>query len=255
MLSQHRDWAIGYARAGIPVFPLAPREKVPLLSVSEGGRGFRDATTDTDQIDMWWRAWPDANIGATPLVGNRVRHAVIDIDVQNGGDQSWERLISEHGEPPATLTARTGQGGAHLWFWVAERGRSKLAQGIDCKFGDLGYVVVPPSVHPITHRIYTWDCIESVAIAPDWLRRLIRRPTRTVTASVSKRYTPNELVSFVRESVEGDRNSRLFWAACRSVENGTFDRLRESLGQAALATGLTDDEIESVFRSAQGRVT
>ena len=100
MLSQHRDWAIGYARAGIPVFPLAPREKVPLLSVSEGGRGFRDATTDTDQIDMWWRAWPDANIGATPLVGNRVRHAVIDIDVQNGGDQSWERLISEHGEPP-----------------------------------------------------------------------------------------------------------------------------------------------------------
>lgn len=148
MSTSMRDWAITYAHRGIPIFPLIPREKVPLLPVRQGGRGFRDATTDVDQIDKWWRACPDANIGATPLVGNVLRQAVIDIDLQNGGGTSWEHLVSVHGVPPVTLTARTGQGGRHLWFWLSERGRSKIAQGIDCKFGDTGYVVMPPPYIP-----------------------------------------------------------------------------------------------------------
>lgn len=253
MTNSLRDWARWYADAGIPVFPLAPREKVPLLSVRQGGSGFRDATTDADQINQWWRAYPEANIGATPLVGYNVRQAVIDIDIQNGGDISWELLIGEHGEPPATLAARTGQGGQHLWFWVSEPGRSKLGQGIDCKFGDLGYVVVPPSVHPITGRRYVWECTEPVAVAPDWLRRLIRRPARTASAPVPRCSNSHRLVSFVRASVEGERNNRLFWAACRAVENKTIGRLREPLEQAAIDTGLTEQEVESVFRSAEGR--
>ena len=227
---------------------------MPLLSVREGGREFRDATTDIDQIVHWWTARPEANIGATPLVREGVRQAVVDIDVQNGGDRSWARLLDENGEPPMTLTARTGQGGQHLWFWVAERGRSKIAQGIDCKFGDTGYVVVPPSVHPITGRRYSWEHTVPVAVAPEWLRRLIRQQPRPPRYPVQfERYAASGLVRFVASSPEGQRNTRLFWAACRAAESGALTRLQPALESAAAATGLAEGEIDSVFRSAEGR--
>lgn len=93
---------------------------------------------------MWWVSAPHANIGATPLVRDTLCQAVVDIDVQNDGESTWASLLAQHCELPVTLTVRTGQGGQHIWFWVSERGRSKLGQGVDCKFGDTGYVVVPP---------------------------------------------------------------------------------------------------------------
>src|SRR5262249_59541729 len=54
--------ATAYARAGIPVFPLNPGQKDPL----PGSHGFRDATTDFDQIVKWWQDDPSRNIGISP---------------------------------------------------------------------------------------------------------------------------------------------------------------------------------------------
>ncbi len=48
------------AASGVPVFPVAARDKVPLI---RNGRGFRDATTNLAQIETWWRRFPQANIG------------------------------------------------------------------------------------------------------------------------------------------------------------------------------------------------
>ncbi len=39
--------------------------------------GFREATTDTEQIRTWWDRWPDANIGIAPAPSGLV---VIDVD-------------------------------------------------------------------------------------------------------------------------------------------------------------------------------
>lgn len=58
---------------------------------------------------------------------------------------------------------------------------------------------------------------------------------------------------FVAASRPGERNSRLFWAACRASENGTLPKLHTVLADAALAAGLAEDEIDAVFRSAEGR--
>ena len=56
------DYALGYARRGWEVFPLAVRDKVPLI---KGGNGCLDATTDEDQIKKWW--------ASTPAAGSRRR--------------------------------------------------------------------------------------------------------------------------------------------------------------------------------------
>ena len=50
--------ALDDARRGIPVFPCHPADKRPLTR-----NGFKDATTDEQQIRAWWQQWPDALIG------------------------------------------------------------------------------------------------------------------------------------------------------------------------------------------------
>jgi hypothetical protein len=45
--------ALAYAAKGLRVFPLAPRDKVPLIPKSDGGNGCLDATTDEAKIRPW----------------------------------------------------------------------------------------------------------------------------------------------------------------------------------------------------------
>jgi Bifunctional DNA primase/polymerase, N-terminal len=64
----HLAAALRYAAQGVPVFPLAPRSKVPLISAANDGHGLHDATTDAARSQAWWMAHPTANIGLR-LVG------------------------------------------------------------------------------------------------------------------------------------------------------------------------------------------
>ena len=62
--------ALRYAELGYPVFPCVPGGKAPATA-----HGFLDATTDAGQIEAWWTARPDANIGM-PTAGL----LVVDVD-------------------------------------------------------------------------------------------------------------------------------------------------------------------------------
>ncbi|MCS7325454.1 MAG: primase C-terminal domain-containing protein, partial [Thermoflexales bacterium] len=62
---------------------------------------------------------------------------------------------------------------------------------------------------------------------------------------------PFSLVDFVRAAPEGERNSRLFWAACRVAERGLALADAEALLlPAALAAGLSEREARATIRSA-----
>ncbi|MBY6678336.1 bifunctional DNA primase/polymerase [Rhodococcus sp. BP-332] len=240
------------------VFPLAPRSKVPLLSSREGGAGFLDATVEVPKVSEWWTQVPNANIGLRPPVRpDGCKIVVIDVDVQNAGLVTWRRFLETYGPTPPTLTARTGQGGAHLWFWVDGSCRSTLGPGIDCKTGVNGYVVAPPSRHP-SGRTYTWISNNVVAWAPPWLNRQVEKPAKSTRAR--KLDTSNGsfgnygLVQTVLNAREGERNNLLFWAACRALETGmSLEYETSPLCGAALAIGLGESEIRSVFQSARKR--
>ncbi|MGP3924580.1 bifunctional DNA primase/polymerase [Streptomyces sp. 8N616] len=58
------------------------------------------------------------------------------------------------------------------------------------------------------------------------------------------------LVQFVRDSRPGQRNDRLFWAACRAYETGLGRDLAAALTDAALHTGLTEREARATIASA-----
>lgn len=76
--------------------------------------GVNAATRDINQINSWWKKWPDANIGIA--TGEISGILVIDVDPRNGGDVELRKLFDEHGEFPVTLKSATGGGGLHYLF-------------------------------------------------------------------------------------------------------------------------------------------
>ncbi|HEY9437578.1 MAG TPA: bifunctional DNA primase/polymerase [Streptomyces sp.] len=145
--------AAWYAAQGVDVFPVQPRDKVPMP-----GLRWRDkATTDGHQIAAWWRAWPDANIG----MPTGLRWDVIDIDGPKGY-QSFADLRDD-GKLPARLgRSTTPRGGMHVY--IAPSGQGNAAgwmPGLDYR-GIGGYVLLPPSVGA-NGRLYLWDQTPMVA--------------------------------------------------------------------------------------------
>jgi hypothetical protein len=239
------DHALAYAQqAGIPVLPLKPRQKEPACQ-----HGKDDATTDPDQIRAWWTANPDYNIGIRPPAGV----LVLDVDTQHGGPAQLAALFDRHGLLPATWQARTGQGGQHIWL-RANGGpfRGKLAPGIDIKHHS-GYLVAPPSIHPNGNR-YEWLNHNLIAYAPAWVRTLAAPPSPPPrTYAPASGSSSAALVHVVSTAPAGQRNSLLFWAACRAAEAGTLTELHDQLTAAAIANGLDEDEVKNTLKSAARR--
>jgi hypothetical protein len=160
--------ALAYAARGWSVIPIEPRGKRPVVPWLE----FQQRVATAEEIDDWFRRWPDANVG---IVTGRVSGlVVVDIDPPHGGRQSIERVQEEHGTLPRTVEAQTGGGGRHLYFahpGVRLANRVGILPGIDLR-GDGGCVVAPPSLHPSGRR-YAWlegAAPDDVALAllPRW---------------------------------------------------------------------------------------
>ena len=130
------------------MFPLVPRDKVPLLSKAKGGKGLHDATTDAVTIAGWWTQYPDANVGIATGAASGV--VVVDVDGEAG-----EAALAQYGPLPATVESRTGKG-RHLLYTGSDVRNSagKLGPQLDVR-GDGGYIVAPPSIHPNGHA-YRW---------------------------------------------------------------------------------------------------
>lgn len=170
------EFAIRYARAGYPVFPLRPRSKIPVTP-----NGSHDASIDEGVIAGWWKQWPEANIGLT--LGGLV---VVDVDPRNGGE------VDALPKMPDTCYAKTGGGGWHYLFRAKPgvRYNAHPSSGIDVKSGHGAYIVVEPSIHESGHK-YTWlDETEpwsaKPAEAPHWLAHsLAAAASAPVSGSIS----------------------------------------------------------------------
>lgn len=138
------DAALAYARWGWPVFPLRPRQKRPATA-----NGFKDATTDVDQITAWWTRNPDYNIG----LPTGTAFDVIDVDVPDGA-LSLPELHAADDEVHGHVA--TSSGGLH--YYVTPRDRpngARIMPGIDYR-GVGGYVVAPPSTLGERGRSWSW---------------------------------------------------------------------------------------------------
>ena len=95
-----RETALSFISYGLYVFPCKVGEKVPACK-----NGFKDATTDSEQIKRWWATQP-YNIGIATGASGLV---VVDFDLVNGvpvGETNFKNL-PEYEPFPETFTVRT----------------------------------------------------------------------------------------------------------------------------------------------------
>ena len=167
------DAALAWAADGWNVFPLNPRNKMPLLKSAHpkgdplkgrckgecgrDGHGALDGTRDRTVIQRWWAASPGAGIGAN-LGETRL---AFDVDIQHGG-----HFLSSFPDTRRHLSGR-GNGNAHLIYHVEPGtmaamirpsvGDKGFTTGIDIRSGRGSYIVLPPTLHEETRKPYTAD--------------------------------------------------------------------------------------------------
>ncbi|WP_112470820.1 bifunctional DNA primase/polymerase [Streptomyces triticisoli] len=268
--------ALSAAERGLAVIPLS-RTKLPALrsphrddpapsgppchgECGRFGHGVYDASTDPARIRALFAAAPWAT-GYGIACGLPPHHLIgIDLDTRTGTDASAalrELALRHLFTIPATVVVLTPSGGRHLWLSgppdvVVPNSAGRLAPNIDIR-GAGGYLVGPGS--RTGHGVYaTAPGTAHLAPAPcprTLLRLLLpppRTPHRPPPASAGRH--GRGLVQFVLAAHEGQRNTRLFWAACRAYENGVGPALTASLVDAALRTGLTEHEARATIASA-----
>ncbi|WP_037856366.1 bifunctional DNA primase/polymerase [Streptomyces sp. NRRL S-340] len=268
--------ALSAAERGLAVLPLS-RTKLPALrsphrdgpapgrppchgECGRFGHGVYDASTDPARIRELFAAAPRAT-GYGIACGLPPYHLIgVDLDTKAGTNAPAalrELAVRHRFTLPATVVVVTPSGGRHLWLSgppdaVVPNSAGRLAPGIDIR-GAGGYLVGPGSrtAHG-TYATAPGTAHLAPAPCPPPLLRLLLPPPRTPRRALPQGAGRHGhgLVQFVLGAHEGQRNTRLFWAACRAYENGTGPALHGPLLDAALTTGLPEHEARATLTSA-----
>jgi hypothetical protein len=241
--------ALAYASHGWPVFPCQPGSKEPATR-----HGLLDATTDPGQVRRWWERLPAANLAiATGLPGPDV----LDVDERGpagSGFAAYRTLKREGLLGGARAVVATPSGGLHVYFAGSDQRSSRLPRHhLDFKARG-GYVLAPPShVNGKPYHVISRPAGSGVL---DWSAAVrLLYPERHSLAPLSH-LAPSDvgrLAGWVERLREGNRNSGLFWAACRAVEAGQPGGL-DDLTAAAARAGLGHREIARTIASARRAV-
>ncbi|MDF3302924.1 bifunctional DNA primase/polymerase [Streptomyces tropicalis] len=267
--------ALSAAERGLAVIPLS-RTKLPALrsphrdepgpapchgACGRFGHGVYDASTDPARIRALFAAAPWAT-GYGIACGLPPHHLIgVDLDTKPGTDApaALRALALRHlFTIPETVVVTTPSGGRHLWLSgpsdvVVPNSAGRLAPGIDIR-GAGGYLVGPGS--RTVHGVYGTDpgtAHLAPAPCPPALLRLLLPPARPPGPPVPEGTGRHGhgLVQFVLDAHAGQRNTRLFWAACRAYENGIGAALAAPLLDAAVHTGLPEPEARATIASAE----
>lgn len=196
------DYAKEYVFLGYNIFPCKENGKQPLTM-----NGYKDASSNIDDIEAWWEAYPNANIGLP--TGRENELIVLDVDVKNDADgiQSLNDLMVETGLFNSKA-ASTPSGGWHYYFnypkgFDAIKNRVNMRPGIDIR-ADGGYVIAPGSV--IDEDEYKFADNDNKIV--DMSEKLLE----VITGESKVKIPEKNLDSSIKE---GERNDQIFKLASR----------------------------------------
>ena len=194
--------ALQYAAWGYPVFPIKPLRKEPATD-----HGFKDATTDPDQIRKWWTENPNYNIGLATA-------GIIVIDKDGEAGMAWPCDPDRMADLALCGSVQeTWSGGMHCVYgqpeganWGCTKG--DLAKGVDTR-GHGGYIVVAPSkVDPAKYPSkvplkgatgrYAWldgqelGPRDQLGKPPAWLAEMLSKLRKVGEGSALPKWEPRE---------------------------------------------------------------
>jgi hypothetical protein len=241
--------ALKLAARGIRVFACKP-DKTPYTL-----HGYKDATCGESIIRQWWTQWPDALVG----VPTGIWFDVLDLDLQHEPAQQW--LNEYRDRLPVTRTHVTRSGGLHLLFKpnaAVKCSAGLIAANVDTR-GAGGYIIWWPA------HGFTVENPRTIAPLPNWLVAALNPPPAPIliSSTSSPLFCRSDawlrgLVRLVAWAPEGQRNSILFWAACRGAEavrSGKADQafVVDVLVEAAAHAGLPAREAQRTIKSGMSR--
>jgi hypothetical protein len=172
-----KENAMTYAAFGMPVFPLRPKEKSPISSMTNWPER---CTTDPAQIEAWDAENPDYNLGVVAKL-KPGGFCGLEFDVTKGLSAAAAEMKQGI---PATLISKSGKGFGHLWFKHTERSlamgnrqahlaekdeNGKLKEWFSFR-ADNRYLVGAGSLHPNGNRYkFVRDHVVEPIPIPDWL--------------------------------------------------------------------------------------
>jgi len=239
--------ALAYARRGWPVFPCLPGQKIPATR-----HGFRDATTDEQQITEWFGRGQCWNLA---IATGQPGPDVLDIDQHGPAGNGYPALATLERAgllDGASAYVRTPAGGMHAYFAGTGQHNGRLpSHHLDFRSHG-GYVLAPPSqVDGKTYRLIARTGGHS---ALDWaaVTRLLepQRHQQPPAPGQDPDRRLGQLARWVAAQPEGNRNAGLYWAAHRALDANPAADL-SPLAAAARQTGLGDPEITRTLDSAR----
>jgi hypothetical protein len=253
--------ALAYCAAGCSVIPCRVTSKQAMVR----WKPWQQTAADPDQLRIWWRRWPKANVAI--ITGRISDLVVVDVDPAHGGLGTLAAMEGDNEPLDRSATVQTPSGGRHYWFRHPggrlsnsnKAIRNRYGAGVDIR-GDGGLVLAPPSVR--VTGAYRWRVGGPRTIPPmsAWLVELLRpRPAERRRVETDSTPTTGRLAGLerqVRTAVEGNRNSMLYWAGRRlaeMVESGAPKDWADALEQAAVDAGLSRDEAAGTLASALGK--
>ncbi len=239
--------ALAYAQHGWPVFPCLPGQKIPATQ-----HGFRDATTDEQQITEWFGrgfTWNLAIATGTPGPD------VLDIGQHGGAGNGYtafatlERAGLVGG---ASAYVRTPAGGMHAYFTGSDQHNGRLpGHHLDFR-SQGGYILAPPS--EVGNKPYRLIKKLSGHSSLDWAAvTALLEPQRHQQPPALGRAPDlalDQLARWVASQPEGNRNTGLDWAANRAQDADPAADL-SPLAAAARQAGLGEPEITRTLDSAR----
>ena len=241
--------ALAFATCGWPVLPCLPGQKIPATA-----HGYRDATTNEQQITDWFGRYPDWNLAiATGAPGPDV----LDVDEHGeagNGYPAFRRLRAAGLLDGAAIYVRTPSGGLHAYFTGSHQRNGHLpAHHLDFRSAG-GYVLTPPS--QIDGQPYQLISQPGGQDGLDWaaVTRVLQPHRQPSLPQPQQPGAPGHdiahLARWVAAQTEGNRNAGLFWAANRALETDPAADL-SPLADAARQAGLADPEVTRTLNSAR----
>jgi hypothetical protein len=227
--------------------------------------GFKEASTDLADLIKLWDRHPGGLVGVATGPASQI--AVVDVDgVKHPEATVW--WLDNKGRLLPTRVHRTRSGGLHLLYGDYDGlkcSTSRINKGVDVRAGG-GYIIWWPAAG--CQVLSDAPC----APWPDFLEYLTQPPapppatiSERAVAARYRRAGPRVveariygLLKYVHGATEGERNARVFWAACklrdmiaaREISDDVGNHAFEELRQVGIHIGLSNYEIIHTIRSA-----
>jgi putative DNA primase/helicase len=187
--------ATPFINLGIPVFPLAPKTKIPIADIE----WLTAATTDPAKVALWDAEDPSRNVA---LVSGDYCFLEFDqLGIKSAAEEMGEQV-------PVTRTQKSGNGGAHFIFRATERSRKLGNRSANLNGHEWfsfraynKYLVGSGSVHPNGNFYRTVKDIEPIPV-PDWICEFAERhgespqPKPKSSVPVADDFDPEDLFEF-----------------------------------------------------------